>query len=347
MIALGDSSEGFDRSILGSPGGFGWWYGDLLDDGGNGLVVIAAYGLPFLPGPGSPSERPSLNVALYRDGAPSLYLLEELDPADAPLLEDGDGCRMGASRVESSLVGGRRVFDVQLDCALPGTTDRLVGSVHIEGPATRTGGGAPAGHLWTPLALGASARAHVRVGDEVVLDVRGRGYHDRNTSPVALGELGISHWLWGRVPDGTLEHVFYLLWPEGQGQPIALVLHAGPDGTLEVEEARVSLEGWRLTRYGLSWWRRIGLETRHGRLDVHFDTIVDNGPFYQRFIVRGPGMPGIAERVVPSRIELPFIQPFVRMCVHRPTGASSFLAPWFVGEREGRLSRLLSSWSAA
>ena len=60
---------------LTAPGGFVWWYLDLTDGAGNGVVLIWSFGLPFLPGYAdaarkgqgqSPASRPSLNVAVYK-----------------------------------------------------------------------------------------------------------------------------------------------------------------------------------------------------------------------------------------------------------------------------------------
>ena len=54
----------------------------------------------------------------------------------------------------------------------------------------------------------------------------------------SLHELGIAHWLWGRAPfpDGDLVH--YVLWPEGGGDPEAMLLHIGRDGRTPRPERR-------------------------------------------------------------------------------------------------------------
>ena len=79
-------------------------------------------------------------------------------------------------------------------------------------------------------------------------------------------------------------------------------------------------------------------------LTVHTERIIDNGPFYHRYVVRGPGAPGIGERVVPARIDHPLVRPFVHMSTW-PAQGRSFLAPWFLGPRHDRMGRLLSAWS--
>ena len=84
MIVLDHPNAPICSSVIHQPGGFAWWYAELLDDKGNGMVLIWSFGLPFLPGyksandsgkPETPLSRPSLNVALYEAGEPSFYLL--------------------------------------------------------------------------------------------------------------------------------------------------------------------------------------------------------------------------------------------------------------------------------
>ena len=79
-----------DGRALDVPGGFLWWYVDLVDDHGDGLVLIASFGLPFLPGlldaarrgaPLAPRERPALSLALYRGGKTSFYVLDVPAPS--------------------------------------------------------------------------------------------------------------------------------------------------------------------------------------------------------------------------------------------------------------------------
>lgn len=354
MLALGDASEPLDHAIASRAGGFGWWYGDLLDEHGNGVVVIAAFGLPFLPGlvssaragrPIAGTDRPSLNVVVYRAGRAVLYLLQELDPADVSWEAGTDRARFGRTSVASRWVGDRRVLRVHLDAPLPGSTDRLTGRVRIEGPAARPTPTAGSEHRWTPLSVGAVGEADLRVAGRTVLRTAGAGYHDRNVSPDPIDRLGIRHWLWGRLPGDDAEQVFYLLWPEGGGPPIGHLLDFSPDGSVRHEPVDVALSRTRLGWFGLRWWRSLTLTRADGtEVPVTFQRVVDDGPFYLRFLVTGPsGRPAFAERVVPGRVDRAWSRPFVRMCVDGPA-ERSWLAPWFLGLREGRWARLVGSF---
>ena len=87
MLTLTAARDAIDAHALATAGGFGWWYADIVDADGNGVVVIAAEGLPFLPGiassaragrPVLPTSRPSLLVAVYEQGICTFYGLREL-----------------------------------------------------------------------------------------------------------------------------------------------------------------------------------------------------------------------------------------------------------------------------
>ena len=84
MISLTPPRHLRPPATLQSSGGFLWWYLDLTDDDGNGMVLIWSFGLPFLPGlasearagrPKQPAESPSVNVVLYRNGRADFCLL--------------------------------------------------------------------------------------------------------------------------------------------------------------------------------------------------------------------------------------------------------------------------------
>jgi len=50
LIELSSAAVAPDPAVLRSPGGFTWFYVDLVDGQGRGATVIWSWGLPFLPG---------------------------------------------------------------------------------------------------------------------------------------------------------------------------------------------------------------------------------------------------------------------------------------------------------
>lgn len=356
MIAVDDAAGPLADPAFGRPGGFAWWYLDHLGEDGAAVVLIPSFGLPFLPGrgrdaragrAGPASDAPSLNVVVVREDRPAFYLLQAYRPEDAS--RSADEIRLGRSRFTSSLHGDTRVFHAELDCALPGTGDRLRGTVHLEGPAVRLTEGAPdAPHRWTPLAVGTSD-VDLTVGGERLATGPGRAYHDRNGSELPLHALGIRHWIWGRnaFPDGEL--VTYALWPESGAPPEVHAWWLHPDGRSEVIADRIALGGARLGAFGMPWWRRQTFDRGdQPAFTVDVRAVVDDGPFYLRFHTdarRADGAvgAGVAEAVRPARVDQALLRPLVRMAVHDTAGANSPWLPLFAGTRQDRWARLLGT----
>lgn len=359
MLALTPPDVAPRRDVLGAPGGFSWWYADVVNAAGDGLVLIGAWGLPFLPGyasatrrgaPQRPDERPSLNLALYRGGRLCSYHLQECGGA----WESETRWRFGDSVVESFVEGGVRRLVATIDCPVAGTAERLVGRIAVEGPARRAGPDevAAGDHRWTPLAAPATGTASLAAG-AWRFELEGRAYHDRNESEVPLDRLGIGEWLWGRAPLGEREVVWYLLWPEDGGPVKAWGLTLEPDGTTRpVEGLSVAVTERRRSVYGLAWWDRIALSVDGAPwIDVTHGPLVEDGPFYLRFFpwVRGAGLEGrgVAEYVRPDRVDLDWMRPFVRMRVRPSEGRGSLWLPLFEGPATSRTGRLFSGWGGA
>ena len=92
MLCMTTPDKAVPPGALESVGGFVWWYADLLDERGNGVVVIPSWGLPFLPGYAAAARsgkgvqacsRPSLALSIYKQGRPAFYLLQETAPESA------------------------------------------------------------------------------------------------------------------------------------------------------------------------------------------------------------------------------------------------------------------------
>lgn len=366
MIDLAHANEPVDQGILEVPGAFVWWYLDLVDARGDGVVLIWAWGLPFLPGlaaaarAGRPTAavlRPSLTVSVYQGGTQTCYLFQEYEPAQASWApaqgRTGETrWRFGDTEISSVLRTGRREVRVELDCALP-VAGRLTGTVQARGAsctgleATGASEG-PSDHAWAPLAMVAEGEARLRFqGHEVRLE--GRAYHDRNAGRRPLHDLGIRAWSWGRLAFPGRELIWYQLDPEDRAAPARqLVLEVSAEGRVRTAEERpLTVGATRLSPFGLRSPRSLRFEEPDGEeVRVTFDHVVDDGPFYQRYLVSGScgreRARGTAELVVPGRIDQAWMRPLVRMRVHRAAGGNSFWLPLFTGSRQGRVERLLS-----
>lgn len=376
LIQLSSADCAPDPAVLHSPGGFTWFYVDLVDDQGGGATVIWSWGLPFLPGyagaaragrPELPVNRPSVNVVVYGAGRERFYLLSELPPDQCSWADDGRSWRLGDSTFSWTDTPGApgaaptRTLEATLDLALP-TGGRATGRLWLSGPLRRgshtaTGAGsmspAPAStasvstHMWTPMIAASRGGLELRTprGD---LRIEGRGYHDRNSAELPLHELGIQSWWWGRVALPGRDVIFYRLTPSDPGAaPRDLVVEFGADGSCRTrEDAGLQVGSLRRSTWGLRWPDGAGFPDPDDRpVAVEVSALLDNGPFYQRYLLRGrcgqdEGY-GIGEHLVPDRVDSDLLRPLVRMRVHRAAGPNSMWLPLFCGDTEGRVRRLL------
>jgi hypothetical protein len=346
MLSLDKPQRPIDTQVLRHEGGFAWWYADVCGPNGETVVLIWSAGLPFLPeqDAGAPIHRPSLNVAVYDNDRETFYLLQE-HPEDRARFTASGG-HIGSSTLSVGEQGGVYTLRAHLDAPIPGTGDRLKGTITVQGrPAvhdTRAGSGP---HRWTPLCASAVGQVDLEVGGETLARFEGHAYHDRNQSTRPLTELGIEHWIWGRARFDDGERILYALWPEGGGAPDVHWVVVRPDGTTEVHAATAELSGWRLGLYGMPWYRSIRVHTPEGIVETALGPLSESGPFYlrSRLVMRMESQQaiGVAEFVRPSRVDRWWMRPFVRMRVHKVGGANAWLLTWFSGRRADRLGRLL------
>lgn len=355
MIALTSATSRPSSASLEAPGGFAWWYIDLLDAEGNGAVFIVSWGLPFLPGyvesarrgqAPPATERPSLNVVLYKDFTESFYLLQEYAPGEATVEADG-AIQMGGSTLRSRVIDGRVEVHLELDCAVPSHAARLSGSVRLSGALAQhlpAHAGGP--HVWTPIAPSARGRASLRLG-ATRWEIEGSAYHDRNSAEVPITALGCRRWTWARVSTGEATWIAYHLEGEAGVEPRTLLMRCDNAGAVEqLDVTAVDAAGWRRQFFGMQLPTRWHVAAGERSIDLRVGVPVDRGPFYTRAPVRAETPDGAAhgwiEVVEPARIDLDLHRPLVQMAVHHTHKPNSMWLPLFSGPREGRVGRLFS-----
>jgi hypothetical protein len=353
MLSLAAEHAGDLPRILQCRGGFAWWYADLVDDRGNGVVLIWAFGLPFLPGArrAAPAgSRPCVSLAVYEAHRPSFYLLQTY-PAGAAQLQEPGLLRLGASSFRLQRDARAARLEVALDLPLP-SGDRLTGSMHAYGAPCRVEAESGAAHRWSPILAATAGEAQLCFGGGDAFALAGRAYADSNSSSQPLQELGIGDWCWGRVALPGRELIYYLVYPAQPGAaPVALLLEALPDGTLVRHAVEARWSGPRRSIYGLRWHEQLSLASAAAglELELRFVALVDDGPFYLRFLVDAHGARlgrgvGVAERVAVRQVDRAWQRPFVRMRTHATHGANSIWLPLFSGPVRGRGRRMLQHW---
>lgn len=367
MIALCSADRAPDPSVLHSPGGFTWFYVDLVDDHGRGATVIWSWGLPFLPGyaraartgrPELPIDRPSVNIVVYGPRGERFYLLSELPADQCEWGADNRSWRMGDNHFSWVDDGGRngdaptRTLSADLDLALP-TGGRAIGRLTVAGRVRRDptgadlGSGGSGSHDWTPMIAASHGALELNTPGGRI-EVAGRAYHDRNSAHRPLQALGIGSWVWGRLALPGRDLIFYRLNPAAPGTvPRDIVVELGEDGSCRArEDVAVQAGPVRRSTWGLRWPSGMSFPDPDGRpVRIDVDALLDNGPFYQRYLLRGrcgdDEAYGIGENLVPARVDTDLLRPLVRMRVHRAQGPNSMWLPLFSGDSDGRWRRLL------
>lgn len=371
MITLGTPTDQIDDDVLATPGGFAWWYLDITDAHGNGLVLIWSFGLPFLPGYASAArrdqapparERPSLNICIYRDGELDFYLLQTYAPDAVERTAPGEW-RFGQSNLKTESRGDSRHVHVDLDCPIPGSDGHATGRIEASGPRARFDDGAlePSDrplHEWRLLTATADGSFDITCPD-TTYTATGRAYHDCNLGRRPLHDLGIDYWMWGRMPRDDHEFIYYILWPSEDGRAGApptdrpttsFGLTIDDDGHTELHR---DLECRRHHRQrslgGMTWWNRLDWlpatsDSDRPTLSVNYRDKIDSGPFYLRFMTESDGHRGIAECIAPHRIDLARHRPLVNMRVDHRHQTNSMWLPLFSGPKTSRVRRLLGQW---
>ena len=365
MIELSRINDATFAQALKTVGAFAWWYVDLTTPAGDGLVLVWALGLPFLPSSRAfrspPYRRPSIHLASYRGGQPDLYLLQEYE-ADSPSCQVSGSGQIGACRFEVSEHEGETRLHVHLDLEVPSAQSRLLGEIDLRGHSLACASSeGRLRHVWTPRCLGAHAQAHIECGDQI-RTISGRGYFDGNLSALPLHEQNIESWRWGRTSFEDETVVYYDVTSEdGERQGLVLIHHA--DGHMETHTQLPTFSRPLAGNYGLRGPRRVLIERPNRLYELDATHLVDDGPFYQRYLVTGNRIiknsrnavventlgHGIAELVRPGAIDRPWQRPFVRMKTHKVAAGhinSTFL-PLFSGfadDRAERLARALTGW---
>jgi hypothetical protein len=147
------------------------------------------------------------------------------------------------------------------------------------------------------------------------------------------------------------ELIYYVLDSTlAQTPSVQLVLEVLADGRLIRHRASSHWFGARRSVFGLPFHRGLRLSSASGLdVELRFADLVDDGPFYLRFLVQattrqGQRGAGVAELVAPEQVDRPWQRPFIRMRTHATDARNSIWLPLFSGPAQGRARRLWEHW---
>jgi hypothetical protein len=328
---------------------FSWWYVDVLEPNGDGLVLIWSLGLPFIPrldAREADGRQPTVALAVYSAGRESLYCLDVQRSDRATWSVDTGRYAIGRSTFSLDIDAKSVRLHADLDLPIARSHERVLAHVRVEGPRCRTLEEGDGPHAWSPLAAATTGHASVKLLGRT-MDVAGRAYVDGNASSRPLGELGIADWRWGRLALPDRELVYFLLESSAAEPAQSTLISIDRSGDVRRAAALSATKTDGLpSLYGLRGARQLRLEAEgEPTTIIVYGSKVDDGPFYQRYQIEGSTAAGergrgFAERLVPARAQIGWLRHLVRMRVHRSDAPNSMWLPLFNGPREGRWARL-------
>lgn len=338
------------------PGSYEWWYFDARSVSGEFLLVAIFYeGNPFSAQykdslgtqtwktPEPARSFPALSVSLYRNGRPVYYGFQEVDKTEADFHTNEIRGHVRGSSFCGEEAGGRVKYRIVLDQTLV-SGDQISGELIFSselpplinfpgwngaGPETersRPGSSDMSGHLWNLVQPRASVSGNIELAGFEPLSIHfsGIGYHDHNLGREPM-ERSFRDWYWGRFHLPAHTFLYYVMNLEsGEKKHCSWIVDYR--GRVTPAGSKVILPDKGISIFGLRSARKLMFEGNGIQATVQQEQILDNGPFYQRFmssvIVEDGnqvfGGKGVSEYIMPGRIHTPVFRPLVNMRIAYP-----------------------------
>lgn len=271
--------EGVEHDAWREPRGRGaheWWYFDAIDENSRlALTIIFFRGIPFSGvrqkyADEPPDRFPAVAFSLYGPERTELYFVNLHDSvgigSDRMSIAIGRNTaryRDGAYEIaiDDELLDERRIHASFTFRPRP----RAVTAPLLLPDSSRTLGTTDDRHTWIVAASQCEVEGQVAVGGAQPVSVSGRGYHDHNVGFQGLQDE-FRTWRWGRAHFSDHTFVYY----QADGHSIF--------------EHEIVDEETRRNVYLLRYPSRTRITTPRGTYRVEQSRIVDNGPFYLRFL---------------------------------------------------------------
>ena len=330
------------RSRIQQPGGYEWWYFDAVSmDGRYSFVVIFYEGNPFSPSyidaqqgrsetEPIPENFPAVSISIYEDGQPIYYSFTEYNAERCTFEDTRPFVQVGQHSMEARSSGEDLVYELQLNESLPSgdklkatlrfSSDRA--NLQFDRPGEKDGG-----HQWNLVQPRSEVKGQIHIEvpkDDKVISFEGSGYHDHNTGHEPMRDE-FSDWYWGRFHFSTATLVYYVMNRKETQQHCAWLIDSKNNIAERFDTIDLSDTGRSL--FGLSMAHKIHIQSEHTEIQIQQSNLLDNGPFYRRFLSEGllklddQAMPepttGITEYIRPDRIYSRIFWPLVNMRIRR------------------------------
>ena len=325
------------------PGSYEWWYFDAMSaDHRYSFVVIFYEGNPFSrryidaidnATDNLAPDYPAISISIYKGAEPIFYSFEEVTRDSAEFSSEKPAGRVKENHFfRLKREDGDHEYHLELDQVIP-NGDRLTGSLtfksRVKGPfqaeSSDHGKAEVSRHGWNlvqPLA-DVTGELNIEGTTSEQITFNGNGYHDHNTGMEPMKE-SFDEWYWGRFHFSGHTMVYYLMNRGGRWQNCAWLIDSENNPTEFTGD--FNLTDQSLNFFGLSSARKIEMSGEEADFLIQQDSMLDDGPFYQRFRSRlmlklGDTVyqaKGISEYICPERIYVKLFRPLVNMRIKYP-----------------------------
>lgn len=328
------------RSEKKEPGSYEWWYFDGLSAGGKyGFTIIFYEGNPFSRryltshrvngGQHARASRfPAISITIYENGSPVYYSFKEHRPEDAEFSSEQIYGRTGNCTFSADVSDEKLVYTLILDQELP-NGDSIKGKLTFTSSPFQLNGYSVDKadlsegeelHQWNLVQPSADVKGKLNIEGfrKHHIEFAGLGYHDHNLGLEPMDESFVD-WYWGRVHFDSMTLVYYIMKKKSGDQKQAWVIEK--NGRVRSIGESIRLLDQSFNMFGLYSARKIELKGGGVECLIQKDPVIDNGPFYQRFLTRAIlhngsrvlQAQGIAEYIYPKRIKSRLFWPLVSM----------------------------------
>lgn len=314
-------------------GAYEWWYFDgLSEDKKYGFVIILYLNNPFstnyikeLDDSGlSVSKHPAISISLYKQQKTIYYSFLEFEERDFSWDHDDWTLSIKKHILRYNFKDGVMSFELELEQelasghALSGTLSgtSVVPAIDLISKENTEG------HIWNLLAPSVDMEVNLQMSDgsnKELINGEFRGYHDHNYGEEPMKE-SFRDWYWGRYHFKDFTLIYYLMNKHQDKQFDAWLIDNRNQKVLcTFDEADLSYN--QATFFGLSSARKIEFIADETQATIQLRNVVDNGPFYQRFLGEGiikykgqvQAAQGISEYIYPKNIYNKVYWPLVHM----------------------------------
>lgn len=275
--------------------GYEWWYFDALSlDKQWGIVVIFYEGNPFSPkyieqDEGMPSEFPGISVSVYRKGKTEFYSFLEYESGRFKWDKENQSGSVGSNFFKKIETEERIEYELLIDQNLDSGHSLSAKLKFVSAKLNSdliTHHSENEKHFWNLIQPQAQVNGSLIVSgksnDHSVI-FTGNGYHDHNTGYEPMKD-SFDDWYWGRFHFKESTLIYYIMNGLDGSQQHKAWLISKDGAKLLTEFENIHKEYHTKNLFGLNSARKFELASKNTTATIQATKLVDNGPFYQRFI---------------------------------------------------------------